>query len=253
MSIAGRADMPSDIHDLLDRLRARFIARRDAGPGAFIVGVTGGVAVGKTTFAELLAREMRHWPERPYVEIVSTDGFLHPNRILAERQLSYRKGFPESYDIDALTANIRAIRNGRVVGLPRYSHVTYDVDMDNIHHIGRVDIAIIDGLHLGRVRADSGGQPLLDLLIYIDANEGDMEHWFRNRLFPLMVAGRDDPKSFYHSFRHLDEEAVLAFIQRVWTGINLPNLRDHIIKDRDFADVVVRKARDHSVVGVRVK
>ena len=244
--------MSSDIHDLLDRLRVQFIARREQRPGALVVGVTGGVAVGKTTFAEHLAGEMRRWPERPYVEIVSTDGFLHPNRILAERQLTYRKGFPESYDVNALIAAIRAIRSGRPVGVPRYSHVTYDVDLDNIHQISRIDIAIIDGLHLGRVKNQAGGQPLLDSLIYLDADEADIEHWFRNRLFPLMVAGRDDPKSFYHSFQHLDEEGVLAFIQRVWAGINLPNLREHIIKDRDVADIVVRKARDHAVISTRV-
>jgi len=244
--------MSSDIHDLLDRLRARFIARLEGGPGAYTIGVTGGVAVGKTTFAEFLADQMRHWSARPHVEIVSTDGFLHPNRILAERQLSYRKGFPESYDLDALTLAVAAIHAGRPVGVPRYSHVTYDVDLDNVHHIGRVDIAIIDGLHLGRAKQDANGARLLDTLIYLDADETDIEHWFRNRLFPLMVAGRDDPKSFYHSFRHLDEEAVLAFIQRVWGGINIPNLREHIIKDRDVADVVVRKTRDHSVTGVTV-
>jgi type I pantothenate kinase len=245
--------MSSDTRDLLDRLRARFVTQLEERPGALTIGVTGGVAVGKTTFAEFLAGEMRRWPARPHVEIVSTDGFLHPNRILAERQLSYRKGFPESYDLDALTVAIRAIHAGRPVGVPRYSHVTYDVDPDNVHHIGRVDVAIIDGLHLGHVKHDSGGEPLLDILIYLDADEADIEHWFRNRLFPLMVAGRDDPKSFYHSFRHLDEEAVLAFIQRVWVGINLPNLREHIIKDRSVADVVVRKVRDHSVQGVQYK
>jgi type I pantothenate kinase len=245
--------MASDIHDLLDRLRARFIARLEEGPGAFTIGVTGGVAVGKTTFAEFLADQMRHWSARPHVEIVSTDGFLHPNRILAERQLSYRKGFPESYDLDALNFAVAAIHAGRPVGVPRYSHVTYDVDLDNVHHIGRVDIAVIDGLHLGRVMQDASGARLLDTLIYLDADEADIEHWFRNRLFPLMVSGRDDPKSFYHSFRHLDEEAVLAFIQRVWVGINVPNLREHISKDRDVADVVVRKARDHSVTRVTTK
>jgi len=241
-----------DIHDLIERLRRQFGARRAEGSGALIVGVTGGVAVGKTTFAETLAEKMRHWPERPAVEIVSTDGFLLPNRILAERQLSYRKGFPESYDVDALTATIESLRAGRPTGVPRYSHVTYDVDLDNVQHIARIDIAIIDGLHLGRLKETYGGHRLIHCLIYLDADEADIEHWFRNRLFPLMIAGRDDPKSFYHSFRSLDEEGVLAFIQRVWAGINLPNLRDHIIKDRDAADVLVRKARDHSIAGVRL-
>ena len=35
-----------------------------------------------------------------------------------------------------------------------------------------------------------------------------------------------------------------------WDGINLPNLRDHIVRDRDAARFVVRKAGDHRVTAV---
>ena len=59
-----------------------------------------------------------------------------------------------------------------------------------------------------------------------------IEKWFTDRLLPLMVAGRDDPQSFYHRFREWDDAARRDFAKRVWEGINLPNLRDHIVRDR---------------------
>ena len=54
---------------------------------------------------------LERWPEHPRVELVTTDGFLYPNKVLEERGLMRRKGFPESYDIRHLVefvANIRA-------------------------------------------------------------------------------------------------------------------------------------------------
>ena len=33
----------------------------------------------------------------------------------------------------------------------------------------------------------------------------------------------------------------------VWTNINLPNLREHILPVRDLADIVIEKAADHSL------
>ncbi|MEK9908483.1 MAG: type I pantothenate kinase, partial [Aquiluna sp.] len=45
----------------------------------FIIGVAGSVAVGKSTVARLLRELMKRWPGIPSVELVTTDGFLHPN------------------------------------------------------------------------------------------------------------------------------------------------------------------------------
>ncbi len=113
----------NDFSFLNDALR-----RRAAGRAPYIIGVGGGVAVGKSTFARALTDAMQDWPERPRVESVATDGFLFPNATLAERGLSMRKGFPESYDVEAFRAALAAIREGARVPVPRYSHVSYDVD-----------------------------------------------------------------------------------------------------------------------------
>ena len=71
-------------------------------PTPFIVAVAGSVAVGKSTTARLIAHLLARFPDTPRVDLVTTDGFLLPNRVLEERGLMARKGFPESYDRRAL-------------------------------------------------------------------------------------------------------------------------------------------------------
>ena len=236
--------MADEISDILRRHAAAALA---AGT-PYVVGVAGSVAVGKSTFAAALGETIAAWPAR--VAAIATDGYLFPNAVLAERNISMRKGFPESYDVEALRRDLAAIKSGARVAMPRYSHVTYDVDRDNPLIVEKPDVLILDGLHLAQIERP-GSPRLIDTLIYLDADEAVIERWFTDRLLPLMVAGRDDPASFYHRFREWDDAARRDFAKRVWEGINLPNLRDHIVRDRDAADIAVRKRADHSIESIR--
>jgi type I pantothenate kinase len=229
---------------LSDWLRARFVASQP-----LVIGVAGGVAAGKSTFARVLRGDLQNWSHRPRVEIVATDGFLFPNAVLAERDITMRKGFPESYDVSALRSAVGALRNGERVEIPLYSHVTYDIDTERKEVIERADVVILDGLHLAQIETKDAPR-LIDALLYLDAEEDVIERWFTDRLVPLMEAGVDDPNSFYYAFRTMDDAGRRDFAKRVWQGINLPNLRDHIVKDRDAADLVMHKMPDHSVTKV---
>jgi len=232
----------------MEMILGEILKRRPERP-PFVVGVGGSVAVGKSTFAKGLGQAMAALPDRPRVEILSTDGFLFPNAVLAERELRRRKGFPESFDIEALRRAVAAIRRGERVEVPLYSHVTYDIDREKVHVVAGADIVILDGLHLARIE-EAGKPRLIDCLVYLDAEEATIEGWFTERLLPLMVAGVDDPKSFYYAYRDLDAPKRLDFAARVWATINLPNLRDHIIDDRAAADLVLKKAPNHAVLEV---
>jgi len=64
----------------------------------FIIGIAGSVAVGKSTTARVLRKVLSLLPQKPKVELVTTDGFLYPNKVLVEKNMLNRKGFPESYD-----------------------------------------------------------------------------------------------------------------------------------------------------------
>ncbi len=202
-----------------------------------VVGITGSVAVGKTTLARQLAEAL---PGR--VEILSTDGFLKPNAELEAAGLAMRKGFPESYDAPAMAAALAGLKRGPVT-VPAYSHVIYDVDPAAGRTIAGADIVLVEGL--GLAPAADGHRPPLDRLVYIDAEEADIVAWFLARFMGLWAAAADDPGSFYARFRHMSEDEARQFALSVWQGINRPNWLEHIARARPVADLVVRKAADH--------
>lgn len=242
--------MSPDIGAVVNEVLKRQPAGDDRGAGPpYLIGITGSVAVGKSTFARALGQGLSEQAGSPRVDIVSTDGFLFTNRVLAERDLRKRKGFPESYDVPSLRNALAAIKRRERVEVPRYSHVTYDVDPTDVQIVSAPDYVLLDGLHLGQIEVP-GTPRQIDTLIYLDADEALIEKWFTERLLPLMAAGVDDPASFYHAYRDLDPAGRNAFAARVWRDINLPNLRNHIQADRALADLVVCKAADHSVTNV---
>lgn len=211
-------------------------------PGETLVaGITGSVAVGKTTLARQIAEAL---PADLKVEIISTDGFLKPNAVLEAAGLSLRKGFPESYDRAAMAAALAGLKSGPVT-VPAYSHTTYDVDPAAARAIAGADVVLVEGL--GLAPDASGQRPPLDLLLYIDAAEDDIIAWFLTRFMGLWDAAASDPASFYARFRHMSEAEARQFALSVWNGINRPNWLEHIARAKPAADLVVVKALDHSL------
>ena len=229
----------------LAEVGARLRERRPAS-GPFLVGLTGSVASGKSTFAEALRAEIAAWPETPTVELVCTDGFLRPNAELDAAGLTNRKGFPESYDVDGLRATLAAVRRG-LATFPAYSHVTYDIDPALGREIAAPDVLIVEGLSLQIAPSP------VDTLVYLDADEALLETWFADRFMGLWRDAEHDPASFYARFRHMDAGGARAFAGMVWNAINLPNLRDHISLARDIADLVVTKGPGHAITAVEAR
>ena len=230
----------ADIADIAHLIRAR------AGTTApYIIGVTGGVAAGKSTLAVELAQRLAGSANLP-AEVVSTDGFLMDNAALNRLGLINRKGFPESFDTDAMRAALAAIRTGPAT-FPGYSHVIFDIDPALSRRIDPPAVLIVEGLGL-HVGAPALG---LDALIYLDAHETLIEAWFVERFLAFWRAAETDPTSFYVRFRHLDEAGVRGVAGMVWRDINLPNLREHISQARALADVVVTKGEGHRILSVR--
>jgi type I pantothenate kinase len=219
-------------------LAARIARHRRPGE-TLVVGITGSVAVGKTTLARQIAEAL---PADLKVEIVSTDGFLKPNAVLEAEGLSMRKGFPESYDHTAMATALAGLKHGAAT-IPSYSHISYDVDPAAARTISGADIVLVEGL--GLAPDASGQRPSLDLLVYIDAAEDDIIVWFLDRFLGLWAAAANDPTSFYTRFRHMNEDEARAFAFSIWHSINRPNWLNHIARAKPVADIVVIKALDH--------
>src|SRR3712207_8150721 len=49
------------------------------------IAIAGSVAVGKSTTARILQALLTRWPNHPRVDLITTDGFLYPNRVLEAR------------------------------------------------------------------------------------------------------------------------------------------------------------------------
>jgi type I pantothenate kinase len=226
--------------DIEGLIRARRGERRP-----YILGITGGVAAGKSTFAAELKAAIEAWPERLTVESVATDGFLHPNAVLEGRGILNRKGFPESFDVEGLRAALAGVRSGPITA-PVYSHMAYDIDPALAVKLEPPDVLIVEGLGLHEGAAALG----LDALIYLDADETHIEAWFEERFIEFWRAAEADPGSFYARFRHMSEAETRAFAGQVWRAINLPNLQQHIVQGRAVADIVVRKGADHAILAV---
>jgi len=225
----------------------------------YIVGLAGSVAVGKSTTARILRSMLAKWPEHGRVDLISTDGFLYPLAELERRDIMHRKGFPESFDREALVRFLARVRNGEPdVPAPIYSHVAYDIVAGDCQIVDRPDILIIEGLNVlqinteGHHAADTYVSDFFDFSIFLDADVTDIRHWYVERFLTLRETVFRDPKSYFHRYAKLDDEEARAVAGDIWERINAVNLREHILSTRYRADVVLYKTRDHRIASVAV-
>ncbi len=225
----------------------------------YIVGVAGSVAVGKSTTARVLQALLDRWPNHPKVDLITTDGFLLPNRILEERGLENRKGFPESYDRRALLSFISDIKSGAPeVRAPVYSHLTYDVIPNQSVVVCQPDIVIVEGINVLQTGTASSAHPLFvsdffDFSIYVDAEAQHIQNWYVQRFFTLRKTAFADPESYFHSFSKLSDAEAEATAVRIWTEINQKNLEENIEPTRERADLILQKGADHRVKTVKLR
>ena len=226
----------------------------------YVIGVAGSVAVGKSTFARILQALLARWPDHPQVDLVTTDGFLHPNRVLTERGIMNRKGFPESYDTRRLIEFLREVKSGAAeVTAPVYSHVVYDIVDGEEIVVRQPDILILEGLNVLQVGAPTKGETnefvsdYFDFSIYIDADEADIEHWYVERFLKLCETVFQDPDSFFRNFAHLSRDEAVETARGIWREINGKNLSENIEPTRSRASLLLRKGIDHRVTDVSLR
>ena len=181
----------------IDVLAERLVAARPDSR-TLVTGLTGAVSAGKSTLALRLADRLTALGLS--VEVISTDGFLKPNAVLGAEGALDLKGWPHTFDTPAMLSTLAQVPSGPVE-IPVHSHVTYDIDPALTRRIDRPDILIAEGLNLHfRAETQAGADPL-DLLVYLDADEADLEAWYVARFLGFWEAAEHDPTSFSARFR----------------------------------------------------
>lgn len=244
----------------LHMVTSRFLGKSEQ-KVPFIIGIAGSVACGKSTTARVMKALLARWPGHPHVDLISTDGFLLPNKVLNDRKIMHRKGFPESFDTARLLRFLADVKSGEPnVKAPIYSHFAYDILENQYVNIDRPDILIVEGLNvLQPARMPKSGSAIpfvsdfFDVSVYIDAATNDIEQWYIDRFWRLRETAFKDPAAFFHKYALLEEHEVTATARNIWRSINLRNLEKNILPTRQRADLILRKGKDHAVEEVKLR
>jgi len=244
----------------LFRAQQSFLGTEDS-KMPYIIGIGGSVAVGKSTTARVLQALLARWPNVPKVDLVTTDGFLYPNAVLAREGLMERKGFPESYDLSALLRFLSDVKAGRrPTRAPVYSHLVYDVIPNQLVEIDRPDILVVEGLNVLQTGLPPKGGKMIpyvsdffDFSVYLDADENVLRNWYVDRFLTLRGTAFSDPKSFFHRYATLSDEDAVETATSIWRRINLLNLHENILPTRQRADLILKKAESHLVEEVALR
>ncbi|UPQ88208.1 type I pantothenate kinase [Vibrio sinaloensis] len=231
----------------------RFLGNQESAP-PFIIGIAGSVAVGKSTTARLLRALLARWENHPKVELVTTDGFLFPKRVLDERGIMHRKGFPESYDIKRLVEFVSDVKAGKPnLQVPVYSHITYDIT-DEVKVVDRPDVLIIEGLNVLQSGMDYPHEPhrvfvsdFLDFSLYVDAESDVIEQWYVERFLKFRQGAFTKPGSYFSHYTQLTEQQAIDKAHDIWQSINGLNLGHNILPTKGRAQLILKKGQDHKV------
>ena len=237
----------------------KFFNNGDHAP-PFIIGIAGSVAVGKSTTARLLRALLSRWERHPKVELVTTDGFLLPNKVLNERDLMIKKGFPESYDIRSLVqfvSDVKACK--RNVTAPVYSHITYDITEER-KVVDLPDVLIIEGLNVLQSGMDYPHDPhrvfvsdFVDFSIFVDADTKLIKKWYVERFMKFRESAFKKPGSYFSHYTTLSEKESMDKALNIWHTINGKNLQQNILPTRERAQLILKKGTNHMVEEVRLR
>lgn len=208
----------------------------------FLMGIGGSVAVGKSTLAENLTHT---FIAAGFQTVrVSTDNFLYSNELLKEKNLSAKKGFPESYDKQALIDFLINIRKpGINLSIPIYSHEIYDIHPEK-QTLTSPQVLIVEGVNT------LAYSDYFDVTLFLDAPMECIKTWYLNRFHQLRHRAASDSSNHFYPYSQMTHEEAETFALSVWKKINEPNLLEHILPLKYRADFILEKASSHKIIRV---
>lgn len=216
----------------------------------FIIGISGPVAVGKTTMSRLLKILFEQFYPNLRVQLMSTDDFLYPNWQLKKKRLMSFKGFPESYNNKLLLDFLSDVASGqKEVFYPLYSQELSDILPGSYGKITNPNILIIEGINILQILSNDTMvmSDFFDFSIYIDASEDLIRTWFLQRFVHLLTMNRDNRASFYYPWANGPKSKAVAMAEKVWQTVNLVNLREYIEPTKDRSNMILHKTYQHRI------
>uniref|UniRef100_A0A3B4T2I5 Uridine-cytidine kinase n=1 Tax=Seriola dumerili TaxID=41447 RepID=A0A3B4T2I5_SERDU len=132
---------------------------------AFVIGLCGGSASGKTTVANKIIEAL----DVPWVVLLSMDSFykvLSPEEQALAASNDYNFDHPGAFDFELLVATLRKLKQGKSVKIPVYDFTTHGRQKDWKNVYG-ASVIIFEGI---MSFADKELLQLLDMKIFVDTD-----------------------------------------------------------------------------------
>lgn len=207
----------------------------------FLIAIAGPIAVGKSTFANQIKKQLEdNYP----TQVVASDSFLFSNRELEAKGIFDKKGWPESFDVEKLQAFLVDVKEGNNPGCNNYSQMLSDIDYQNKTTIEQnTKIVILEGINVLQKQF----LPMIDLKIYLDANSQDLMEWYLTRTLNNVDLAKDHPESWFHQFSAMPTGQVEQIALEVWQEVNQTNIDKYIAPTKTAAEVVINFKNDHEI------
>eukprot|EP00053_Salpingoeca_punica_P018194 m.177439 g.177439 ORF g.177439 m.177439 type:complete len:489 (-) comp17382_c0_seq2:1674-3140(-) len=190
---------------------------------AFIIGITGGSASGKTTVARKIIEDL----DIPWVCLLSMDSFY---KVLNKEQLelAHHNKFdfdhPDAFDTDLIVETLKKLKQGKQVEVPIYDFTTHSRRPETITMYG-ANVIIFEGI---LAFTSSKIRDVMDVKIFVD-EDADVRLARRLRR-DIRERGRDL------------QGALLQYMRFV-----KPSFDQHIYPTMQYADLVVPRGTNNHV------
>lgn len=214
----------------------------------FNIGIVGPSASGKSTLAVFLKNYLVKIHPELTISIVPLDNFIFSNKYLIEHNLMDRKGFPESFNAQALKDFINQIQKNDQVEyqIPFYSHAIKDIHPTETFNVLHSQIYIFEGINLFYPYELDQPFCLSDIInwsIYLDINLAVIKERSINRLLAAYDEARKskNPAKFFKPLLTQSFDEVYKFAENLWEEIDVPTINKYIKPQQKLATEVVKE------------
>lgn len=201
----------------------------------FVIGITGNIASGKSTFAEFLKQELlTAFPEEK-IEIISTDDFLFDNLYLHQHNLFDEKGWEKSYDTNKISLFFKELIDNDKCNMTEY----YSQKSGDIMPCNRVvyqpTILIIEGT----MTLTPLFSHFIDYSIYLEVDLKVNYNWFEKRSLENLSSKKE--------YCDLEENEAINIIYSIWQNVNIQTFYKYAFPNKENANLCIELDGNHRI------
>ncbi|MBI5499599.1 MAG: uridine kinase [Deltaproteobacteria bacterium] len=181
---------------------------------ALVIGIAGGTGSGKTTVAEMIARELGR---RRVAMLVQDNYYKDLAHLTFAERAAQNFDHPDAVDVELMAAHIAALREGRPIRVPTYDFATHS-RRRKTNPMRPKRVIIVEGI---LVLAVEELRSLMDVKLYVDTDD-DIR--FIRRLRRDMVERKRSMESVVEQYLRTVRPMHHEFVERSkrWADLVLP-------------------------------